>query len=203
MGFRGLSSLGLPPWFRHAYFEYHAHVRLRLKLAAGLGEPRTRNDVECGFVFVLVLVSSWSGGFETHWYADNLKCVSRELAVLLRAAGFTTTSVKLVGQEPAPSKCVLRSTSRVVRKDMRDWVLTHEDDRWTVKLDVRDLCGHLDATFRGWSATLASRVKLVISRLVLNLCCSAGFSLEASSYSVHVYPGSSLWKEGSFLAMSV
>ena len=34
-----LSSLGLPGWFRHAYFEYHAHVRLRFKLAAGLGEP--------------------------------------------------------------------------------------------------------------------------------------------------------------------
>ena len=24
-----LSSLGLPGWFRNAYFEYHAHVRLR------------------------------------------------------------------------------------------------------------------------------------------------------------------------------
>ena len=24
-----LSSLGLPGWFRHAYFEYHAHVGLR------------------------------------------------------------------------------------------------------------------------------------------------------------------------------
>ena len=24
-----LSGLGLPGWFRHAYFEYHAHVRLR------------------------------------------------------------------------------------------------------------------------------------------------------------------------------
>ena len=35
-------SLGLPAWFRHAYFEYHAHVRLRFKLAAGLGEPWTR-----------------------------------------------------------------------------------------------------------------------------------------------------------------
>ena len=35
---RVLSSLGLPAWFRHAYFEYHAHVRLRFKLAAGLGK---------------------------------------------------------------------------------------------------------------------------------------------------------------------
>ena len=36
---RVLSSLGLLGWFRHAYFEYHAHVRLRFKLASGLGEP--------------------------------------------------------------------------------------------------------------------------------------------------------------------
>ena len=36
-----------------------------------------------------------------------------------------------------------------------------------MKLDVRDLGGHLDTTFRGWSAALASRVKLVISRPVL------------------------------------
>ena len=37
----------------------------------------------------------------------------------------------------------------------------------SVKLDVRDLGGHLDTTFHGWSSTLASRVRLVISRLVL------------------------------------
>ena len=40
---RVLSSLGLPGWFRHACFEYHAHVRLRFKLASGLGEPWTRD----------------------------------------------------------------------------------------------------------------------------------------------------------------
>ena len=36
-----LVSLGLPVWFRHAYFEFHAHVRLRFKLTSGLGEPWT------------------------------------------------------------------------------------------------------------------------------------------------------------------
>ena len=36
---------------------------------------------------------------------------------------------------------------------MRDWVVTDEGDRWTVKFDVRDLGGHLDTTFRGWSST--------------------------------------------------
>ena len=40
---RVLSSLGLPGWFRHAYFEYHAHVRLRFKLASGIGELWTRD----------------------------------------------------------------------------------------------------------------------------------------------------------------
>ena len=38
-----LSRLGLPGWFRHAYFEYHARVRLRFKLSCGLGEAWTRD----------------------------------------------------------------------------------------------------------------------------------------------------------------
>ena len=50
---------------------------------------------------------------------------------------------------------------------MKDWVLSQEGDRWSVKFDVRDLGGHLDTTFRLWSSTLAARVRLVISRLVL------------------------------------
>ena len=62
------------------------------------------------------------------------------LVLLSSPAGY----VRLVGQELAPSKCVLVSTSRVVRKDIRDWVFTHEGDRWTVKLDVQDLGGHRD-----------------------------------------------------------
>ena len=50
---------------------------------------------------------------------------------------------------------------------MKDWVLSQEGDKWSVKYDVRDLGGHLDTTFRGWSATLAARVRLVLARLVL------------------------------------
>ena len=45
---------------------------------------------------------------------------------------------------------------------MRDWVVSDEGHRWTVKLDVRDLGGHLDTTFRGWSSTLAARVRVVL-----------------------------------------
>ena len=36
-------SLGLLGWFRHADFEYHAHVSQRFKFAAGLREPWTRD----------------------------------------------------------------------------------------------------------------------------------------------------------------
>ena len=50
---------------------------------------------------------------------------------------------------------------------MKDWVLSQEWDQWSVKFDVRDLGGQLDTTFRGWSSTLATRVRLVLSRLVL------------------------------------
>ena len=76
------------------------------------------------------------GGVQPQLYADNLKCVSRDPELLLSAARFTTGYVRLVGQEPAPSKCVLLSTSRVVRRDMKDWVLSQEGDKWSVKFDV-------------------------------------------------------------------
>ena len=62
---RVLSSLELPGWFRHAYFEYRAHVRFRFELASGLGQAWTRDggyssglslkyDVDCCFVPTLV-----------------------------------------------------------------------------------------------------------------------------------------------------
>ena len=40
-----------------------------------------------------------------------LKCVAKDPDLLLNAARFTTGYVRLVGQEPAPSECVLLSTS--------------------------------------------------------------------------------------------
>ena len=173
-----LSSLGLPGCFRHAYFEYHSSVRLRFKLAAGLGQPWTRDGgipLGCplSMMFIVALYLPWcrylaaQDGLQSQLYADNLKCVSRNTGVLLRAARFTTGYVRLVGQEPAPSKCVFLSTSRLVRREMRDWVVSDEGDRWTVKLDVRDLGGHSDTTFRGWSSTLAARVRLVLAWLLV------------------------------------
>ena len=111
---RVLSSLGLPAWFRHVYFQYHANVRLRFKLAAGFGEPWTRDGgIPQGFplnmMFIVALYLSWCRylgelpDVSPQLYADNLKCVSTRPEQLLRAAQFTSAYVRLVGQEPAPS----------------------------------------------------------------------------------------------------
>ena len=64
-------------WFRHAYFEYHAHVRLRSELASGIGEPWTRNGgVPQGCPLSLTfIVALYQHGVSLHLYADNLECV--------------------------------------------------------------------------------------------------------------------------------
>ena len=59
-------------------------------------------------------------GVEPQLYADTLNCTSRDPELLLHAARFITGYVRLVGQEPAPSKCVLLSTCRAVRSNMKE-----------------------------------------------------------------------------------
>ena len=49
-------------------------------------------------------------------------------------------------------------------RDMKNWIIFQEEDKWTVTLDIRDLGGHMDTTFWCWSGTLASRVRPVIQR---------------------------------------
>ena len=106
-------------------FEYHAHVRLRFKLAAGLGKPWHR-DGGCplSMMFIVALCLPWCMYLAAQevWSRSCMLIilsVSRDPLSLLRAAEFTTGHVRLVGQELAPRKCVLLSTSRVVRKDMK------------------------------------------------------------------------------------
>ena len=170
---RVLSSLGLPAWFRHVYFEYHAHARLRFKLAAGLGEPWTKDGgipqgCPLSMMFIVALYLPWCKylgelpDVSPQLYADNLECVCSKPEQLLRAAQFTSAHVRLVGQEPAPSKCVLMSTSAAIRRDMKTWLVSERGERWSVKLDIRDLGGHLDSTYRAWGRTLAARVIAVL-----------------------------------------
>ena len=85
--------------------------------------------------------------------------------LLLSAARFTTRYVRLVGEESAPCKCVLLSTSKPGMVICGPLSLMSEI--WV---------GIWGTTFRGWSSTLAARVRLVISRLALVFVLPLGFS---------------------------
>ena len=135
-------------------------------------------------------------GVEPQLYAVNLKCVSRDPDLLLSAARFTAGYVRLVGQEPAPSKCVLLSTSREVRKDMKDWVLSQEGDKWSVGMMSGIWEGHVpdDTTFRRQVvSTPAARVRLVISRLVLIFALPLDFHGRVQCGSLYVFACCSSW----------
>ena len=114
-----LSRLGLPGWFRHVYSEYHARVRLRFKLSCGMGQSWTRDGgipqgCSLSMIFIVALYLHWCRhleafrGVKPQLYADNLKCVSSDDDDdLFEDAWFTNSYIWLVGQTPAPSKCVL------------------------------------------------------------------------------------------------
>ena len=89
-----------------------------LRLRLGLGEPWTRDGgipqgCPLRMMFIVALCLPWCTylaaheGVEPQLYADNLKCVSWDPDLLLRAARCSTGYVRLVGEEPAPSKCFL------------------------------------------------------------------------------------------------
>ena len=91
-------------------------------------------------------------------YADNLKCSAERPRALFESARFTAQYVRLVGQDVSPGNCVLRGTSKSVRKAMKLWDVSRNGGYWKVQLDVRDLGGHLDFTGRARVGTLSKRV---------------------------------------------
>ena len=120
-------------------------VRLGFKLAAGLGVSWTRDGgisqgCPLSMVFIVALYAPWCRHLEnlkgnsSQLCADNLKCTSYSVDSLLDAAQYTVSYVRVVGQEASPSKCVLLSTNK------------NDGCFWAIKLDVRDLGGHLDVT---------------------------------------------------------
>ena len=164
--------------FRHAYFEYHAHVRLRFKLASGLGEPWTRDGgvppgCPLSMMFIVALYLPWCMLTILSASREILLCMFVLLGSLLGTQGWLAGSLHLISA-------------------------FLEGDRWTVKLDVRDL----DTTFRGWSATLASRVQLVISRLVLIFVFPRDFHGILRVIRSMFIPGALRGIEASFLVMS-
>ena len=121
-------------------------------------------------VFIVALYAPWCGHLENltgicpQLHADNLKCTSYNVDSLLHAAQYTVSYVHAVGQE-ASSKCVLLSTSKAARRRMTAWRNMNEGCFWAVKLDVRDLGGHLDVTSRAAAGTLSSRVKIATTQV--------------------------------------
>ena len=146
-----LSHWRLPGWFRHAYFQCHAKVRMRFKLACGLGQSSIGDGsipqgCPLSVVFTVALFLPWCRYLESfcnmkpQLHADKLRCVSSDDDDLPASAGLKKT--------PALGKCVLLSASLVARRLVGDMVVSDSGDKWSVKLDVRDLRGHLDTTNR-------------------------------------------------------
>ena len=54
---------------------------------------------------------------------------------------------------------------RKVRGDMKCWVVSDAGDQLSVKLDVRDLGGHLDSTLRARAGTLGFRMSAALPRV--------------------------------------
>ena len=171
-----LGRLGLPAWFRRVYFSFHQDVRLRFKLAAGLGVAWTRDGgilqgCPLSMIFIIALYTPWCRYLESRasispqLCADNLKCTSYSVDSLLDAAQYTVAYVRAVGQEASPSKCVLLSTSSAARRRMTAWRNRNEGCFWAVKLDVRDLGGHLDVTLRAVAGTLTNRIKIATTQV--------------------------------------
>ena len=150
-------------------------------------------------------VGIWSlaGGLNRSLYADNLKCVSSDDDDLLEAARFTNTYIRLVGQAPAPSKCILLSTSAVVRGLMKDWVLSDAGDKWSVKLDTRDLGGHLDTTYRRRNATLAGRVLGLLVAVLVVMALPLDFASKMRVLMAKFLPGAVDAIEGSRISFSL
>ena len=171
---RMLSSLLTPliAWSRKAFFFFFIIMSDFGKLAAGLGEPWCRDggipeDCPLSMVFIVGLYVSCCRRLQSfpsikpQLCADNLKCSSVCPHALFGATGFTVQYVRSVGQDVSPGKCVLLSSSKVVRTSMKLLDVSGDGRPWTVELNVRDLGGHLDFTRRARAGTISRRAKEV------------------------------------------
>ena len=62
---------------------------------------------------------------------------------------------------------------------MTAWRHEHEGCFWAVKLDVRDLGGHLDVTLRAVAGTLSSRIRIATTQVPAVGALSPGVSTHA------------------------
>ena len=111
-------------------------------------------------------------------YADSLKCTSYSVDSVLAAARYTVSYVHA-------------STSKAARRRMTAWRNEHEGCFWAVKLDVRDLGGHLDVTLRAVAGTLSSRVRIATTQVPA--VGAPGVSTHAWDGAIEISAWRSLW----------
>ena len=193
-----MGRLGLPGWFRKVYFSVHSHVRLRFKLAAGLGEPWCRDGgipqgCPLSMVFNVALYVPWCPHLDAlpdvkpQLYADNLKCSAERPCALFESARFTAQYVRSVGQGVSPGKCVFLSTSKAVRRAMKLWDISGDGGVWKVQLDVRDLGGHLDFTYRARAGTLSHGVGKATVGVAAVGALPLGFKVKLGWFVVSIF----------------
>ena len=115
-------------------------------------------------VFIVALNVPWCRHIESmpdvkpQLHAEKQKCSAECPGALFDYARFTAQYVRSVGQDVSPGKCVLLSTSKLVRRAVKLWDISGDGKFWKVQLDVRDLGRHLDFAKRAWAGTLSKRV---------------------------------------------
>ena len=97
-------------------------------------------------------------GIKPQLYADNLKCSAERPGAVFESARFTAQYVRLVRTSLLVSVFFLAPPSRLGRQYMKLWDISGDVRFWKVQLDIRDLGGHFDFTWRARAGTLSLRV---------------------------------------------
>ena len=76
---------------------------------------------------------------------------------------------------------------------MKEWILSETGDKWSVKLDVRDMGGHLDTTHRRRATTLIGRVLGLLGALLVVMALPLTFTGKLRVLRSNFLPGALHW----------
>ena len=192
-----LGRLGLPAWLRVVYFALHRQVRSRFRL---LGWELLGPGMETWKVSKALLLS---------YMPITLSAFRMTRMFFSLLLNTRSRAPKLPGR-------------RLLRNRMTAWRYATAGCLWTVKLDVRDLGGHLDVTLRALAGTLGDRVSaagalphggptnawdgvLQVSNLLAGLhwCEGAAISVSFRSVVAHGFQSEKLSKANTLALLSL
>ena len=122
-------------------------------------------------IFIVALYTPWCrhlgslAGISPQLYADNLKCTTFVLILFWLLLSLLFLMSVLLVKRLLQASVFLLSTSKAARRRMTAWRNKNEGCFWAVKLDVRDLGGHLDVTLRAVAGTLTNRVRIATTQV--------------------------------------